>query len=203
MSKSFQRTGRPLARSLIIAVARSNSSTFTGLSPIVRRAESPRPMPITMRPAEIAWSVANALAVTVGSRVPGFVTFSPSLSVDVSSAAIVNSGYGSCQRLCESYVQPYSKPCCSASLSSSATRRAGGSGSTVTPKLNTRIASLEQHETVAMDCLDPAGSAVEVTRRGARDALGEDAAVRADQLDGVSRLEATLGGGDADGEHAR
>ena len=121
---------------MIIAVERSNSSTLTGLSPIVRRAESPRPMPITMRPPEIAWSVAKALAVTVGSRVPGFVTLSPSFIVFVSSAAIVSSGYGSCQRMCESYVQPYSKPWLSASESSSTTRLAGGSGRTVTPKLS-------------------------------------------------------------------
>ena len=77
---------------MIIAVARSNSSTLTGFWPIVRRAESPRPIPITIRPPDIAWSVANALAVTVGSRVPGFVTFSPSFIVFVSSAAIVRSG---------------------------------------------------------------------------------------------------------------
>ena len=30
-----------------------------------------------IRPFETSWSVANALAVTVGSRVPGLVTFSP------------------------------------------------------------------------------------------------------------------------------
>ncbi len=93
-------------------------------------------MPITMRPLEIAWSVAKALAVTVGSRVPGFVTLRPSFKLFVSSAAIVSSGYGSCQRMCESYVQPYSKPFCSASASSSTTRLAGGSGRTVTPKLS-------------------------------------------------------------------
>ena len=65
---------------------RSNSATLTGSSPIVRRAESPRPMPMIIRPPEMSWSVANALAVTVGSRVPGLVTFSPSLIVDVASA---------------------------------------------------------------------------------------------------------------------
>ena len=82
----------PFASSLIIAVERSNSSTLTGFWPIVRRAESPRPMPITIRPPEMACNVAKALAVTVGSRVPGFVTLSPSFSVFVASAAIVKSG---------------------------------------------------------------------------------------------------------------
>ena len=43
---------------LIIWQSRSNSATLTGWSPITRRAESPRPMPITMRPPETSWSVA-------------------------------------------------------------------------------------------------------------------------------------------------
>src|SRR6266487_4024804 len=38
--------------------------------------------------------------------------------------------------MCESYVQAYSNPCCSASLISSIIRWYGGSGSTVTPKLS-------------------------------------------------------------------
>ena len=67
-------------------------------------------------------SVAVALAVTVGSRVPGFVTQRPSLIFSVASAAAVRNGYGSCQSRCESYVQPYSKPCCSASCMSSTKR---------------------------------------------------------------------------------
>ncbi len=49
-------------------------------------------MPTTMRPCEMSWSVAEALAVTVGSRVPGFVTQSPSLIVSVASAAAVRNG---------------------------------------------------------------------------------------------------------------
>ena len=103
---SFQSTFSPRISARIAVTERSNSPTFTGWSPIVRRAESPRPMPMIIRPPEMSWSVANALAVTVGSRVPGFVTFSPRWSVEVACAAIVSSGYGSCQRMCESYVQP-------------------------------------------------------------------------------------------------
>ena len=103
---SFHSTGRPFIRSRIIRQAFSNSATLTGWRPMVRRAESPRPMPMIIRPLETSWSVANALAVTVGSRVPGFVTFSPSFSRSVFIAASVNNGYGSCQRTCESYVQP-------------------------------------------------------------------------------------------------
>ena len=77
---------------------------------------------MTMRPFEMSWSVAYALASTVGSRVPGFVTQWPSFIVDVACAASVRSGNDSCQSTCESYVQPYSKPCASASWISS-TRR--------------------------------------------------------------------------------
>ena len=68
-------------------------------------------MPIAMRPSERSCSVAYALASTVGSRVPGFVTKWPSLIFDVSRAATASSGIDSCQRTCESYVHAYSNPC--------------------------------------------------------------------------------------------
>ena len=45
-------------------------------------------------------------ASTVGSRVPGFVTKWPNFIRFVRSTAIVSSGVDSCQRTCESYVQP-------------------------------------------------------------------------------------------------
>ena len=109
-------------KSLIITSRRSNSATSTGFWPITRRAESPRPIPITIRPFEMSCSVAYALASTVGSRVPGFVTQWPSLIVFVCAAASVSSGTDSCQSTWESYVQPYSKPCCSASCISSISR---------------------------------------------------------------------------------
>ena len=89
---SFQVTSRPFMRSRIIRHDVSNSAIFTGCSPITRRAESPRPMPITIRPPESTCIVAYALASTVGSRVPGFVTKWPSFIVEVRSAASVRSG---------------------------------------------------------------------------------------------------------------
>src|SRR5688572_21782884 len=53
---------------------------------------------------------------------------------DVFDASSVISGYGSCQRIGESYVQPLSKPSDSALTISSTRRWKGGSGRTVTPK---------------------------------------------------------------------
>ena len=70
-----------------------------------------------------------------GRESPGFVTKWPSLIFDVSRAATASIGIDSCQRTCESYVQAYPKPCCSASCISSSQRVYGGSGRTVTPKL--------------------------------------------------------------------
>ena len=64
-------------KSLIIAQRCSNSAIGVGLRPITRTAESPRPMPITMRPPEMSCSVAWADAVTAGSRVTGLVTHMP------------------------------------------------------------------------------------------------------------------------------
>ena len=49
-------------------------------------------MPITIRPPEIAFRVASALAVTVGSRVPGLVTQGPILMVRVLAAINVKIG---------------------------------------------------------------------------------------------------------------
>ena len=48
--------------SLSIRQSRSNSATFTGLRPITRRAESPRPIPITIRPFEITCIVAYVVS---------------------------------------------------------------------------------------------------------------------------------------------
>jgi len=42
-----------------------------GFLPMTRRELSPRPMPMSMRPPEIRFSVASKLAVTVGSRTTG------------------------------------------------------------------------------------------------------------------------------------
>ena len=52
--------------------------------PSTRTAESPRPMPQTVRLPNISLSVANVDAVTVQSRVAGFVTIGPTVSRCVS-----------------------------------------------------------------------------------------------------------------------
>jgi hypothetical protein len=55
---SFQFTVRPFMNSLIITSRRSNSATRTGLWPMYLRAESPRPMPMTILPFEMSCNVA-------------------------------------------------------------------------------------------------------------------------------------------------
>ena len=54
-----------------------------GLRPSTRRAESPRPMPHTVRGPNWSFSVANSEAVTDGSRVSGLVTNGPTLTFEV------------------------------------------------------------------------------------------------------------------------
>ena len=73
-------TSRPSARSLITCIASGSVARVTGGWPITRRAESPRPMPQTVRLPNISFSVANRDAVTVQSRVPGLVTIGPTIS---------------------------------------------------------------------------------------------------------------------------
>ena len=102
MSVSFQRTCSPFMNGLIIWRVSSKRPTGTGFCPMTRRAESPRPMPMIMRPSEMSCSVAYALATTVGSRVPGFVTMWPSLSFSVACAASAMVGNESCHSTCES-----------------------------------------------------------------------------------------------------
>src|SRR5262245_12666108 len=123
-----------------------------------RRAESPRPMPITMRPSEMSCSVAYPLASTVGSRVPGFVTQCPNFIVEVACTAIVSSGNDSCQSTCESYVQPYWKPLFSACRMSSRKREYGGSGRTVTPKLRAISVSPSLGRKARLSSLDACGA---------------------------------------------
>ncbi len=88
--------------SRISAVAASNSRILTGCRPMVRRAESPRPIITTTRPGMIVFRVAWKLAVTVGSRVPGFVTQKPRPIRSVCTAAAVTSTHPSCHRMWES-----------------------------------------------------------------------------------------------------
>src|SRR6478609_6765036 len=131
---SFHSTSSPFMKPRTIAQERSNSATLIGWRPMKRTAESPRPMPIAIRPFDRSCSVAYALASTVGSRVAGFVTKWPSRIEEVSRAATASIGTDSCQRTWESYVHAYPKPWRSASWISSSQRENGGSGRTVTPK---------------------------------------------------------------------
>ena len=59
-------------------------ASVVGLPLVTRTAESPRPIPHTVRLPYISLSVANVLAVTVQSRVAGFVTIGPTITLRVS-----------------------------------------------------------------------------------------------------------------------
>jgi hypothetical protein len=54
-----------------------------GRAPSTRTAESPRPIPQTVRLPNMSLSVANSDAVTVQSRVLGLVTIGPTSTRDV------------------------------------------------------------------------------------------------------------------------
>ncbi len=60
-------------------------ASVVGLPFVTRTAESPRPMPQTVRLPYISLSVANRLAVTVQSRVAGLVTIGPTTTLRVSA----------------------------------------------------------------------------------------------------------------------
>ena len=61
-------------------VASRISRTVVGLPFVTRTAESPRPMPQTVRLPNISFSVAKIDAVTVQSRVAGLVTIGPTIT---------------------------------------------------------------------------------------------------------------------------
>ena len=73
-------------------IASSVPAIVIGGLPRTRRAESPRPMPRSIRPPDISSSVARTDAVTVGSRVPGFVTHVPRRIRSVAPAISVSRG---------------------------------------------------------------------------------------------------------------
>ena len=54
-----------------------------GVRPSTRIAESPRPMPHTVRLPNVSFSVANSDAVTDSSRDSGLVTIGPILTLEV------------------------------------------------------------------------------------------------------------------------
>ena len=99
-------TARPSQSSRIVAVASSSVASVVGGLPRTRRAESPRPMPRSIRPCERSWSTASALAVTDGSRVAGFVTQVPRRRRSLAWAMSVRSTYGSFQSTWLSKTQP-------------------------------------------------------------------------------------------------
>ena len=90
-------------------------------------AESPRPMPHTVRSPYISLRVAKTDAVTVQSRVPGFVTIGPTVRVVVAASIAEWITYGSCQSTWLSNVYAWVKPNASAFRAKSTTRLAGGS----------------------------------------------------------------------------
>src|SRR5688572_28051774 len=90
-------------------------------------------MPRSMRPPVISFMVASRLAVTVMSRVAGFVTHVPRRSRSVPAPISVSSGYGSRHRTCESKIQPYEKPFASARCARSTLRLYWWSGLSVIP----------------------------------------------------------------------
>ncbi len=63
-------------------------------------------MPRSIRPPVISFIVAREEAVTVTSRVAGFVTQVPRRMRVVASPISVRIGYGSRQMTCESNIQP-------------------------------------------------------------------------------------------------
>ena len=124
-------------------IASSVLAIVIGGLPRTRRAESPRPMPRSIRPPEISSSVASTDAVTVGSRVPGFVTQVPSRIRSVTPAISVRSGYGSRHRTWESNSQPYSNPAASAWRVRASVRSSECSGLSVKPNCMARASGRE------------------------------------------------------------
>ena len=97
-------TGREFASSRITWIDSRSSDIVTGDPLVTRTAESPRPMPQTVRLPYISLSVAKTDAVTVQSRVAGFVTNGPTMMRFVSARIAEWMTYGSCQSRCESNV---------------------------------------------------------------------------------------------------
>jgi hypothetical protein len=54
-------------------------ASVVGRRPMTRSAESPRPMPHTVRLPKVSLSVANSEAITDQSLVPGLVTIGPTV----------------------------------------------------------------------------------------------------------------------------
>ena len=78
-------TSRPSASPLITVIASDKVASVMGDWPMTRRAESPRPIPQTVRLPYMSFSVANSDAMTDQSRVPGLVTIGPTVIADVAA----------------------------------------------------------------------------------------------------------------------
>ena len=73
----------------MVRIASDRVASDAGLRPRTRIAESPRPMPHTVRRPNMSLRVANSDAVTDGSRDSGLVTIGPTVTLAV------------CARICE------------------------------------------------------------------------------------------------------
>ncbi|CAB4819134.1 unannotated protein [freshwater metagenome] len=82
-----------------------NVAKLVGAPLVTRTAESPRPIPHTVRLPYISFNVAYVLAVTVQSRVAGLVTIGPTLMLRVSARIWLKITYGSCHKMWLSNVQ--------------------------------------------------------------------------------------------------
>src|SRR5262249_22104328 len=93
---------------------------------IGRTPDPPRPLPPPVRFPDISFSVANSEAVTVQSRVAGFVTIGPTVNLCVASRILEKITNGSSHSRWESNVHTFEKPYVSALRANSITRAAGG-----------------------------------------------------------------------------
>ena len=91
-------------------------------------------MPHTVRLPYISFRVANSEAVTVQSRVAGFVTIGPTVNLCVASRIRLKITNGSSHSRWESNAHMFVKPYVSALRASSMTRAAGGLVWRTTPK---------------------------------------------------------------------
>ncbi|CAM5228829.1 hypothetical protein SCYAM73S_02026 [Streptomyces cyaneofuscatus] len=76
---------RPSARSRMTSMASPSRASVLGLRPATRIAESPRPIPQTVRLPYMSLRVAKVEAVTSQVRVPGLVTIGPTVIRSVCS----------------------------------------------------------------------------------------------------------------------
>ena len=83
--RSFSSTERSLASSRMTWIASRSVARLAGRPLSVRTAESPRPMPHTVRLPYISLRVANSEARTVQSRVVGLVTIGPTMTLRVAA----------------------------------------------------------------------------------------------------------------------